>query len=408
MNPTRTHARFSTFGVVPASESPTRMNTPMHHRFRPLVTTAVLAFTLALAGCAGSDNAEAPPEEPAASPSSRRIVRVETILVEPTTFVDVVEITGAIDTSDDATLSAQTAGTVRALAPLGESVVKGQTVARLDPSLARAAVEQARALVETAQAQFAFAEDTYRRQEPLYRDSIISALEFENIRTRKNQAEAQLNQAKAALAQAEEQLGYTRITAPFAGIVEAHLVEVGEQVMPGTPVARVVNTKKVKVAAGVPERYALDIRSGASVEVGFNAYGIPRRSARVSFVGSVINPSNRTFPIEILLDNADGSLKPEMIAEVYVTRKRLEDRLVVPQTAVLLDENGTSLFVVERTPDGPIARRRAVTLGPSYGRRTVISEGLNPGDEVIVVGQSKVTDGDVVEIVSSSPDLAAD
>ncbi len=408
MNHPRVQSRLPIFGVLPAPESPTRMSHPMQHRFRPFVPAAVLIFALALAGCAGSDNAEAPPKEPAAPPSSHRTVRVETIVVEPTTFVDVVEITGAVETSDDATLSAQTSGTVRALAPLGESVVKGQTVARLDPSLARAAVEQARALVETAQAQFAFAEDTYRRQEPLYRDSIISALEFENIRTQKHQAEAQLNQARAALAQAEQQLGYTRITAPFAGIVEAHLVEVGEQVMPGAPVARVVNAKKVKVTAGVPERYALDIRKGASVEIGFNAYGIPRRSARVSFVGNVINPSNRTFPIEVLLDNADGTLKPEMIAEVYVTRARLEDRLVVPQTAVLLDENGTTLFVVEHTPEGPVARRRSVALGPSYGRRTVIAEGLNPGDEVIVVGQSKVTDGDVVEIVDSSLQVATD
>ena len=384
------------------------MKTSLHHRFRPFFLAGVLFVALLLPGCAGSDNAEAPPEAEVAPEQTRRTVRVETIVVEPTEFVDVVEITGAVETPEDATLSAQTAGTVRALAPLGESVVKGQTVARLDASLARAAVEQARALVEMAEAQYAFAEDTYRRQEPLYRDSIISALEFENIRTQKNQALAQLNQARAALAQAEEQLGYTRITAPFSGTVEAHLVEVGEQVMPGTPVARVVDARTVKVAAGVPERYALDIRKGAPVEVGFNAYGIPRRQAAVTFVGNVINPSNRTFPIEIVLDNGEGVLKPEMIAKVFVTRARLEDQLVVPQTAVLLDENGTTLFVVERTPEGPIARRRTVELGPSYGKRTVITEGLNPGDEVIVVGQSKVTDGDIVEIVSPTPDPATD
>ncbi len=384
------------------------MKTSLHHRFRPFFLAGVLFVALLLPGCAGSDNAEAPPEAEVAPEQTRRTVRVETIVVEPTEFVDVVEITGAVETPEDATLSAQTAGTVRALAPLGESVVKGQTVARLDASLARAAVEQARALVEMAEAQYAFAEDTYRRQEPLYRDSIISALEFENIRTQKNQALAQLNQARAALAQAEEQLGYTRITAPFSGTVEAHLVEVGEQVMPGTPVARVVDARTVKVAAGVPERYALDIRKGAPVEVGFNAYGIPRRQAAVTFVGNVINPSNRTFPIEIVLDNGEEVLKPEMIAKVFVTRARLEDQLVVPQTAVLLDENGTTLFVVERTPEGPIARRRTVELGPSYGKRTVITEGLNPGDEVIVVGQSKVTDGDIVEIVSPTPDPATD
>src|SRR5690606_5815600 len=137
------------------------------------------------------------------------------------------------------------------------------------------------------------AADNLKRQEPLYRDSVISALEFENVRAGHNQAQAQLSQAKAALAQAQQQLRNTSVTAPFSGVVEERLVEKGEQVMPGTPVVRIVNTNLVKITAGVPERYAGDIEIGTPVQVDLASAGIGKRNGRVSFVGSAIDPQSR-------------------------------------------------------------------------------------------------------------------
>ncbi|GIV58400.1 MAG: RND transporter [Rhodothermaceae bacterium] len=380
----------------------TMQQTPIH-RF---LASLLLAGLLGLTACSGSDEAAPPPEAQPAQ-AERRVVRVETQVLEPTTFTEIVELTGDIETAFDAVLSAQTASTVEALTPLGRFVRKGDVVAELDDELARAAVEQARAAVEAAQAQYDLAEDTFRRQEPLYRDSIISAIEFENVRTQRNQARAQLAQAQATLSQAEEQLQYTRITAPFAGTVEAHLVEIGEQVMPGTPVVRIVNTNQVKAVVGVPERYANDIEIGTPVEIGFKAYGMARRPHRVTFVGRVIDPQSRTFRVEIALDNPDGRLKPEMIAEVYLTRAVYEGRIVIPQTAVIRDENGVTVFVVDREGEQPVARRRTVALGPSYGGRVIVEDGLAAGDELIVVGQTKVTEGDAVEVVNRSNGLAA-
>lgn len=365
-----------------------------------------MLLLFAVAGCGGD---EPPPAEAAqASPTNERVVRVHTQVIRPTMFEDIVELTGTVDAPDDATLSAQIAGTVTRLEPLGRRVRKGDVVVALDAGMVEAAVKQAEALVETARAQFNLAEDTYQRQEPLYRDSIISALEFEGVRAQLNQARAQLSQSEAALTQAREQLKYTRIRAPFDGTVEAHLVERGEQVLLGTPLARVVNTARVKVKAGVPERYATDIRPGTAVQLQFQAYGIPPATGTVSFVGSAIDPSTRTFPIEVELDNPEGLLKPAMVAGLYVTRARLSDRLVVPQTAVIRDENGVSMFVVSREDSLPRAHRRTVTLGPSYGGRVVVTDGLEAGAEILVVGQNNVTEGDALEIVSEEPTAPTD
>ena len=130
---------------------------------------------------------------------------------------------------DDATLSAQSAGTVIALADLGDYVGRGAAVAQLDPQIPEAAVGQAEAAVEAARAQFDLAEDNYNRQTPLYRDSIISAIEYQNVRAQFSQARAQLNQAEAALSSAKKQLQNTYVRTPFAGVVEQQFVERGEQ-----------------------------------------------------------------------------------------------------------------------------------------------------------------------------------
>lgn len=356
-------------------------------------------LVLFLAGCGGETGTTPPEASAAPTTAAERTVRVETTVINPATFEDVIQLTGSVEAINDALLSAQSAGTLTALVPLGRAVGAGQTVAQIDPSLLRAALQQADALIEAAEAQYNLAQDNFRRQEPLYRDSIISALEFETIRTQLNAARAQVNQAKAGRAQVEAQLRNTRVVAPFGGTIEEHLAQAGEQVMPGTPVARLVSTGLVKVKAGVPERYAADIHPGTPVVVSFTTYGGERRQGTVSFVGKAIDPQNRSFPVEIALPNPDGRLKPEMVANVAITRASLENRLVVPQSAILNDEEGSSVLIVRRDATGAKAERRRVVPGPSYDNRTVIESGIEPGAEVLIVGQQNVNEGDLLEIV---------
>jgi membrane fusion protein (multidrug efflux system) len=169
-------------------------------------------------------------------------------------------------------------------------------------------------------------------------------------------------------------------------------------VTPGVPVVRVVSTQNVKVMAGVPERYAGDIEEGTPVQVRLQAYSGETRTGTVTFVGSAINPQNRTFPIEIRLNNEDGSLKPEMVAKVLVTREQMEDVLVVPQSAVLREEGGAIVYVANPTDSLTVAERRSITLGSSYDGRVVVTDGVQAGAEVIILGQTNLTDGDALEI----------
>lgn len=353
-----------------------------------------VAAVLVLAGCSGADTAteEAP---------ATRTVRVETMVVAPTVFEDMIEITGTVEATDDAVLSAQAAGTITTLRPLGTSVPAGGVVAQLDPSLAQAGVHQAEALVAQAEAQRALALDSYRRQEGLYRDSIISALEFEGIRAQRATAQATVAQAEAGLAQARQQLRNTRIVAPFAGRVEEHFAQRGEQAAPGTRVARLVSTGRVKVSAGVPERYAGEVQVGDAVGVRLGSEGGEARTGRVTFVSSAVDPASRTFTIEVELANPEGRLKPAMVATVLMRRDRIENALVVPRAALQRDEDGQSLYVAVRTDSAIVAQRRMVEIGPGYGSEVVILQGLAAGDEVIVVGQNNVTEDERLDVANT-------
>ena len=419
----------------------------------PMTRFLLPALALALAACQPPADAPDPAAEAAAAEAEA--VPVEVLVADPDFFEDALELTGTVDAPNDALLSPDVPGSLTYVAALGSSVRRGQTVAQVKASAQRAGVSQASAGVATARAGIAqaqagieqaragvaaaqaqrraaqagldLAEDQYRRQLPLFRDSILSALEFRAVESQRAQAQAQVAQADAGIAQAQgqlraareqlnaaraqvgaaeagvtsarAQLGNTRIVAPFSGIVEARLAEPGELASPGQPVVRLVSSGAVTVKAGVPERYASDIEPGSAVRVLASAYGAEPRGGRVTFVGSAVDPQSRTFPIEIALDNADRALKPQMVVRLELARDVLQDAIAIPLDAVVRDERGESVFVVTDGEGGAVATRRPVETGPIAGASVVVTDGLRAGDRVIVSGQSTVAEGDRVRIV---------
>ncbi len=313
-----------------------------------------------------------------------REVVVEVLGTEYQSFAEVVRVTGSVEAMEDAIISAEVAGRVQSVADRGTHVRSGQELVSLDDRIVRSSLEMARANYELA-------EDALQRQEPLLRDSIISALQYNQVRTQRDQARSQLDQA-------EKQLSDSRISAPFRGRIEDRMVTAGELVNPGMPVLRLVNLDRVRINAGVPERYINDIREGTPVAIRLASYSGEELQGEVRYAGSLIVPETRTFPIEIVMDNSDRLFKPEMVVNLQITRRVLDDVLIVPRTALVRDEDGLRLFVVVQDGDHTVAEARRVVTGAASGAMIVIEEGLNPGENVIVTGQTNVSDGDLVRI----------
>lgn len=337
-------------------------------------------------------------ESPASSFETKH---VEVLQLSPTAFNEIIELTGTVEAKHDVIVSSKTTGTLETIAALGQTIRVGQVIANTEDELIRASVAQAEAQVNNAEAGLRIAEDSYTRQQPLFADSIISPLEFARLETTLEQARAALAQTEAVYEQVARQLDYTSIQAPINGKVEARYVEPGEQVIPGTQVLRLVDARDVHIAAGVPERFAGDIEIGALVEVRLPMAGISPRTGRVTFAGSVIDPASRSFEVNVEVENTDGRLKPEMIAELAIVRLTIEDALVIPGNAVIRTENGLSIFVVENHDGKNVALSREISLGAEYANQVVIASGLSENEQVVVRGQSTLADQDLVSIDQS-------
>lgn len=315
-----------------------------------------------------------------------REVVVETMTIEPTDFQETVRVTGTVEAVEDAVISAETPGRVQEISDRGTQVRRGDVLVRLDDRMVRSSVEM-------AQANLDLAEDVLRRQEPLLRDSIISTVEF-------NQARTQRDLARSQLEQASKQLSDSRIQAPFSGVIEERMSSVGELVNPGFPVLRLVNTNQVRINAGVPERYINDIEPGAAVMIDLQSYGGDRLESTVRFRSSLIVPETRTFPVEVVMENASGLLKPEMVVPLTITRNVLPGAMVVPRTAIVRDESGPIVFVARNDTGRITAEARPVRTGAASRALITILEGLQPGDIVVVAGQSNVSDGDRLRVLN--------
>lgn len=352
-------------------------------------TRGALALILAggVAAC-GDAQADGTDEEQASAGFSR-VINVEVREVTPRPFSEQIRLTGVALANQDVQISAEESGTIlEIMVDKGSAVEAGQPLFRIDDAVLRAQVAQARAQSELAA-------QTWERRKRLYeQDQVGSELAYLEARFAAEQTAANLEGLEARLER-------TVIRAPFAGILDRRMVEIGTLVSPGEVVGRVVDLSPVKVVAGVPERYAADVRRGAEAVVLFDVLPGEQFPARIDYVGATVDPQNRTFPIEIRMANPGGLVKPEMVANVLVQRRNLAEAVVVPQDALVRVEDGYVAFVAEQDGDGMVARVRPVELGTSQNNEVVVESGLSAGDRLIVVGHKSVADGDRINVVGN-------
>jgi len=353
----------------------------MNARGTGLVLT--LAAAVLLGGCG---NAEAGAEHPS-SGAAVRIINVEVAELIPQAFVEEIRLTGAVQANQDVQVAAEESGVVREiLVEKGSRVRAGVALMKIDDAVLSAQVDQARAAAELAA-------QTWERRKRLWEESRVGS-EIAYL-----EAKFAAEQTAASLRGLEERLARTTIRAPFDGVLEDRRVEVGSMVSPGMVVARVVALDPVKIAAGVPERYAPDVKVGAQAAITFDVFPLEAFSARVRYVGATVDPQSRTFPIEVVLPNPRGLVKPEMVSNIAVARRELDAALVVPQDALVRVEEGYVVFVAAQRDGATVAEARPVQVGPSQRNLVVLESGVEPGERLIVVGQKSVADGDRVNVV---------
>lgn len=320
-----------------------------------------------------------------------RLIPVETINIVSGDFEDYIRLTGTVEAISDAVISSESSGRILSIANRGDRVTRGGILARLDDRVLQAQYE-------AAKTGFELADDTFNRLEALYADSIISTQDFQSARAQRDQAKAQLDLT-------EKQLQDSQIEAPFSGRIEERMIRTGELINPGQPVIRLVNTERIRILSGIPERYSGEITEGSEVIVNLRAVNGNSITSKITYAGNVIDPDTRTYTVEIEFENPGERIKPDMVADLQIRRATLEDVIVIPRTAVLRDEEGVSVFRSREENGRKIAELVNVRTGAASGPLIQILDGLSDGDEIVVSGMRTLSIGDELNVLQNESSM---
>lgn len=288
---------------------------------------------------------------------------------------------GSVQADKTIMLGPETQGMVKAIyVKEGQYVSAGKTIATLDSEILSKNIQEIEKSLELA-------EYLLEKQENLKKQGIGAEANYVQS---KNQVES----LQTRLSTLKTQASKSAVVAPFSGYVDEIYTKLGEMASPAMPMIRLVNLDKVKVKAEVSEAYLMDIEVGNKVSLNFPSLN-KVIEAKVSSIGKFINPTNRTFPIQIEVANKDKEIIPNLIAEVTVEKDFTKEAILIPSQSVLTDSEGMKYVYVF---DKGVAKMRKVDVIYVKGNKTQISEKseVKPGETIITKGASAVSDGQKV------------
>lgn len=305
----------------------------------------------------------------------------EWVRVESSSLVEYARLDGRIEAVQQSTVSAQTSGTVVAIPfDVDDVVSAGELIISLDDTEQRARANQAEANLAEAQAALTDARQRLERVGPLVERGVASQAELDQANNQFNAAQARLSQAQAAAEQAQEQLSYTKVLAPYGGIVTERHVEVGEAVNPGTPLLSGFSLEALRVTAAIPQRYADLARQNKSATVTLD-------DGRVLDTGEMTffpyaDPNTHSFRVRMPLTEPDGTLFPGMLVRVGLPVAQRQ-ALWIPETALVRRGELRGVYVLD---DNNQARLRQIRTGVTRNGQIEVLSGLSAGERVQVRG----------------------
>jgi RND family efflux transporter MFP subunit len=291
----------------------------------------------------------------------------------------------------------------------GAFVKEGTSLFTIEPDTYKLKLEQAQAAESGAQASVRQTEADFKRQQELVQRQAVSQATLDNSTSARDNAQSNLLQAQVNTKIAAVNYGYTNVSAPFDGVVSAHLASVGELVGASSPtqLATIVALDPIYVNFNVNEQDVLRIREEARrrgmtaddlrqlpVEVGLQTEtGFPHKG-KLDYAAATLNQSTGTLPVRGVLPNSDRALLPGFFVRVRVPMDQVQNALFVPDVALGSDQAGRYVLVVNGEN---IVEQRKVRVGPLEGEMRVIEEGLKADDRVITAGLLRAIPGQKVD-----------
>lgn len=287
----------------------------------------------------------------------------------------------------------------------GDRVTAGTVLAMVKPEDYQARVGQAQSQLADATAARVLATQALARAEVLFASRSLTKPELDQAKAAVESIEAKVAGARSLIDEAQLSQADTSLRTPMSGVVLKRLVELGSLVGPGTPGFVLADTRTVSVVIGVPDTMLTMFPLKSVAKVQTEALADRRYVGRVTAIAPAADPRSRLFEVKLTLANADGALKPGMVATVEVTDGRAgqgvatAESLVVPLSSVVRAPGGGggyAVFIIEERDGRVIARLRPIQLGRLLGNEIAVTSGLTGTERVITHGASIVTDGERV------------
>jgi RND family efflux transporter MFP subunit len=353
-----------------------------------LVLPLALGAAVAAAGC-GSRAETAPTPRPG--------VPVRTAKVEARDLDDTLSLSGTLRPRRQVQVVAEvSARLLSVLKDEGARVAAGETLALLDDVDYRLAHERAQAALAVAEANRRHALTERERADNLLKTGGITDKDHLAAQVNLQVAEASLAQAKAETAIAAQQLARARVTAPFAGRVARRLADAGTMLASGTPLYTLVDDGVLEFRAAVPSADYGKLRLGAPVALSVDALGGRRAEGRVARITPLVDERTRAFELVVEVPG-DGELVGGLFARAQVRVGQVKGARVVPPAALVRDGSDArraEAFVIV----GGKAERRTVSVGVETPQAIQVTQGLEPGDVVVVDPPVALASGAPVDV----------
>jgi len=373
-----------------------------------IVAFPILVSVAVLSGCGGG-------ETRTSAASGAPVVPVQSVVVRCQDWPDTYAATGTVRARTGAVMSSKVMAYVRQVSvQVGDRVKEGQELVVLDAqdldanvrraeaaeAEVRSAIPEADNGVAGAQAKLDLAQSTFKRMEELASKKSISSQEFDEAVARRKSAQAACDMARARRSQLDSKIAqvaqeiraarimrdYTRIAAPFAGVVTAKSVEPGNLAAPGAPLLTIEREGAYRLEASVDESRLPFVKTGQTVDVALEALD-RRLTARVSEIVPAVDAASRAYTVKIDLP-ALPNVRSGMFGRAWFpmgSRKVL----TVPAAAVVERGQLQSVFAIE---DG-VARNRLITTGKRDANVLEVLSGLSEGEKIVSPVPSALADG---------------
>jgi RND family efflux transporter MFP subunit len=283
----------------------------------------------------------------------------------------------------------------------GQAVRKGDPIAQVIATTIEQGVKQAEAMLISVKAQASNLEVEFERAQRLNKEDAMSKQQFEAVRTQYESIQAQVQQAEAALVSMKSQLNDATVSAPISGIIGKRYYETGDMANPAVPLVMIVKMERVKIEFNATEEDLGKLSTGQSAKVRVKAFPDRIFEGKVYKISPILDPTTRMAEVEVLVENAEGVLKPGMYAEVEVITGIIADVIVVPRFTVI---ESTTLEKVDQVDqvvknyyvfivDSSQAIQRKLDVRYVNHNWLAVNGGISIGDKLVVAGQNNLRDG---------------